>query len=234
MSVTYKSVKENMLTRIMDREWAPGETVPHEEDLARSYGCARATVNRALRELADAGLVERRRKAGTRVVQRETRGATFQIPLVRVEIEKTGRAYGYRLLRRSTVLSDSDLVGRFDTSEGNPILHLQCLHLADGEPYQLENRWIDLKTVPDAADEDFEIIGPNEWLLSAIPFTHAEHVFSAAMPNGDEREHLQLDSTDAVFIIERRTWLSGNPVTYVRLSHIGSSFRLHSQDTDLG
>ena len=41
--------------------------IPGEEALAREFGCARATVNRALRDLAEAGVLERRRKAGTRV-----------------------------------------------------------------------------------------------------------------------------------------------------------------------
>ena len=58
MGATYKSVKSDMLARITDREWAPGDLIPNEEDLARNYGCSRATVNRALRELAEAGLVE--------------------------------------------------------------------------------------------------------------------------------------------------------------------------------
>ena len=49
------------------RDWPPGALIPGEEALAQEFGVARATVNRALSELARAGVLERRRKAGTRV-----------------------------------------------------------------------------------------------------------------------------------------------------------------------
>ena len=43
--------------RIYTREWQPGQSIPNEADLAVEFRCARVTVNRALRTLADAGLL---------------------------------------------------------------------------------------------------------------------------------------------------------------------------------
>ncbi|MGP1253262.1 MAG: GntR family transcriptional regulator [Kiloniellales bacterium] len=43
--------------------------LPSEQELSREFGVSRITVSRSIRELAEAGLVERRRGAGTRVVQ---------------------------------------------------------------------------------------------------------------------------------------------------------------------
>ena len=54
------------------------------------YGAARATVSRAMRELADDGIVERRRKTGTRVRLSPIRQARFGIPVVKTEIEEAG------------------------------------------------------------------------------------------------------------------------------------------------
>ena len=62
--------------------------MPGEVDLAEEFGCARATVNRAMRELADEGFIDRKRKAGTRIKSSPTRHAKFAIPLIRDEIEK--------------------------------------------------------------------------------------------------------------------------------------------------
>jgi DNA-binding GntR family transcriptional regulator len=55
VKATYKDVKSDILSKITKGEWAPGSLVPNEVDLAATYGCARATVNRAMRELADDG-----------------------------------------------------------------------------------------------------------------------------------------------------------------------------------
>ena len=91
MKVTYRDVKTDILSKITKGEWPLGSLVPNEVDLAETYGCARATVNRAMRELADEGFIERRRKAGTRVRMAPVRQARFDIPLVRAEIERVAR-----------------------------------------------------------------------------------------------------------------------------------------------
>lgn len=231
MSATYKSVKASILQRITDQEWAPGALIPNEVDIAEAHGCSRATVNRALRELAEAGLLERRRKAGTRVVRRSSRGAVFRIPIVRHEIEGSGRRYGCALLHRSELVSDSDLAGRLEVPRNTPVLHVRCLHLANREPFQLENRWINLDAVPSAREVDFETVSPNEWLVTQIPYSRSEHVFSAAVASGDERDRLRLRPEEPVFVIERRTWLGAKPITYVRLSHL-SSYRMISRDDE--
>ena len=98
---TWQGVQEEVRRRIRSREWKPGELIPTETDLACELGCARTTVNRALRELAEAGLIERRRKSGTRVARHPTGRAVIEIPLIRREVEATGARYGYALLSRA-------------------------------------------------------------------------------------------------------------------------------------
>ena len=62
---TWQDVQREVLGRIQNRVWKPGDIIPNEVDLAKEFGCARATVNRALQAVADSGLLDRRRKAGT-------------------------------------------------------------------------------------------------------------------------------------------------------------------------
>ena len=62
--------------RIYTREWEPGQSIPNEADLAIELGCARFTVNRALRTLAEVGLIDLRRRGGTRVALHPVRKAT--------------------------------------------------------------------------------------------------------------------------------------------------------------
>ena len=96
---TYREIKADILRRITQGEWKPGSLVPNESDLAEHYGAARATVNRAMRELAEDGLIERKRKAGTRVRLSPLRQAKFDIPIVRQQIEEQGSTYRYALVQ---------------------------------------------------------------------------------------------------------------------------------------
>ena len=98
---SFRDIKADIIRRISGEEWTPGSRIPNEIDLARSYGTARATVNRAMAELVDDGIVERRRKAGTFVRDVPLRQVRLSIPIVRSEIEQNGASYRYVLLQSS-------------------------------------------------------------------------------------------------------------------------------------
>lgn len=227
---SYKDIQNILLERITGGEWPPGALVPAEADLAREFGCTRVTVNRAMRALAETGLVERRRKAGTRVVKRQSRNAVFEIHLVRDEIEQRGGRYKYLLISREEAVPPQKVRAEMGLTGKVRALHVVSLHFADGVPYQIEDRWIDLQVVPAARGETFEAVSPNEWLLREVPYTSAEHVFRAALPSAGEGELLDLPRGSPVFLIERTTWLAGEVVTHVRLVHPADSFRLVTRD----
>jgi GntR family histidine utilization transcriptional repressor len=215
---TFRDVKAEILTRITGRVWGPGTLLPGEVELAAEFGVARATVNRAMRELTEEGLLERRRKAGTRVRPSPLRAARFEIPLVRAEIEATGAAYGYRRLSRSVGAAPGWLAARLAPGPGGRVLHVTCLHLANGRPYQHEDRWINLAALPEAEAEVFAESGPNEWLIRAVPFSEVEISFLAAAAGGEAAAALEMNEGEPVFAVERTTWWQGRAITHVRLS----------------
>jgi GntR family transcriptional regulator, arabinose operon transcriptional repressor len=56
---------------IRQGRWQPGERVPSEAELVERFGVSRITVSRAMRDLKQAGLVERRPGSGTYVAERK-------------------------------------------------------------------------------------------------------------------------------------------------------------------
>lgn len=216
---SWRDIREELMRRIAVREWGPGADIPGEETLAAEFGASRATVNRAMQDLASRGLVERKRRAGSRVAANPVREARFVIPLVREEVEKRGAQYGYSLLSRETVPAPEIVRARLQVPRGARFLHLRCLHLADRRPWQCEDRWICLDAVPSARTADFETIGPNEWLVANAPFSNAEYAFFADAASPDEAAALGLAAGTPVFVGERLTWLGDVPVTLVRMVH---------------
>jgi DNA-binding GntR family transcriptional regulator len=53
-----RRVEDDLRRRCSADEWEPGERLPAVAELAEHYGVARNTVMKALRRLADDGLVE--------------------------------------------------------------------------------------------------------------------------------------------------------------------------------
>ncbi len=216
--VSFRDVKAEIRRRIATREWGPGALVPGEVELADDFGCARATVNRAMRELTEEGLLERKRKVGTRVRSAPIRQARFEIPLVRSEIEAAGARYRYVLLSREVAPAPDWLRARLELAEGTDALHVVCLHSADGAPYQHEDRWINLAALPAAALADFAAGGPSEWLVAAAPYSEVEISFLARAASVGVAGALGMEAGEPVFAIERTTWWEGAALTHVCLS----------------
>lgn len=212
----WQSVQAEVLRRIHARIWAPGEMIPNEQELAQEFGCARATVNRALQSLSEAGLLERRRKAGTRVALHPVRKAKLDIPILRQEIEGLGRSYGYRAILRELCAPPDHLHKQMRAGEGDLFLRLKSVQTADGAPFVYEDRWVNLDTVPGAKEADFSAISANEWLVTHAPFTHGEISFSAVNADQETARHLDIEAEKAIFLIERMTWDSARAITAVR------------------
>jgi len=218
--ITWQSIQDEVLRRIDERIWKPGEYIPHEAKLAEEFGCARTTVSRALRNLAEQGLLNRKRKAGTRVAIHPVRKAQLGIPIIRHEIEASGREYFYTLLSRKKQRPPVPIQARMRMKTRQAQLHVVGLHLADGIPYVHEDRWISLDSVPDAGMQEFTMLSPNEWLIQNIPFETGEITLSAVIASPEIADALQCHPEESVMVMDRVTRHEDEILTYVRLTFV--------------
>ncbi len=214
----WEDIRDRVRDRIRAREWAPGALIPGEEALAAEYGVARATVTRAVQALAEQGLVERRKRAGTRVAELPARRARLEIPVIRREVEARGCAYSFRLLAMAPGPMPAAVAGRLGLPPGHPGLELETLHLADGQPHAQEARWLNPAALPPLPD--FTAISANEWLVATVPVDAGEVVFLAEGAGEAAATALGLAPGTPVLVTERTTLGTRGPVTFVRLSHL--------------
>jgi GntR family histidine utilization transcriptional repressor len=165
-------------------------------------------------------VVERRRKSGTRVALHPVGRAVIEIPVIRREIEGNGQRYGYALLSRDLGAPPPRVAYALGLDEASPTLHLTAIHLADGAPYVLEDRWINLAAVPQAETHDFTMKSANEWLLETVPVARGELAISAQPCGAEEARALDLPEATPLLTLERSTWGPQAPVTFVRLWHM--------------
>ncbi len=216
-AVGWQQIREALRRRIRDREWLPGATIPSEVELAREFGVARATMHRALRELAEAGTVVRRRRVGTRVAMHPVRQARFGIPLLRREIEETGAVYGYRLVSRAVRVPPAAVSDALHIPHRAVLTRIRALHSADDRPFVLEDRWVHARRVPGFAAADLTTISANEWLLAHVPVTTGEMTLTAERAGAVVARLLACRPSDPVVTVRRVTWREGAGITQVRL-----------------
>lgn len=212
--------------RIRSGEWRPGFRIPYEHELVAEYGCARATVSKALEALMRAGLIERRRKAGSFVAHPHVQTPVLDIPDIGSVIAARGDSYRYELRERrirKAHASDEDeaLLG----ARGS-VLALVGVHFAAGEPFGCEARVINLDVVPEARHVDFTSLAPGSWLLGHVPWSDARHRISAVAADTLVADALAVSEGDACLQIERWTWRMGAGVTFVRQTYPGDRYDL--------
>ena len=212
-----EAIKREIIRRINERVWQPGEMIPGELELAREFGCARTTVNRALQEVANRGLVNRRRKAGTRVALNPVRRATLEIPIVREEVERTGAVYRHQLLHSSREHPLTAKRREWTPGSRRKMLHVQAQHLANAKPWAYEDRWINVAEVPAILDVDLNGISANEWLVQNAPYMRGDIAISAATAEAAVAAALALPVQSALLRLDRQTWSGHSLITSVAM-----------------
>lgn len=227
---TWQTIEAEVLRRIRTRTWKPGEPIPKETDLAQEFGCARTTVNRALRKLAQDGFLERKRRLGTRVALHPVGKTVLEVSIIRQEIEEKNGTYGYRLVQSKVAQPPNTVNFGLGLKDGARALNLQAVHLMDGLPYAIEDRWVCLDVADDLLTVDFSKHSANEWLLENVPYTKAQLAISSVQAGKLQQEYLNADAATPLLQLDRSTWNGDQPVTFVSLWY-HSGYRLISQSS---
>lgn len=224
------SLHQRIMTEIEDKilsgEWPPGYRIPFEHELTAQYKCSRMTVNKVLTQLAHAGLIERRRRAGSFVTRPHSQSAILQIQELESEVQALGLAYGHEIVKRRKRRGTREDRECFGLEEVGAVLHLDCRHFAGRRPFCLEERLINLAAVPEAENEEFSEIPPGSWLVRRVPWTTAEHRIRATGADRSMAALLRIPEATPCLVVERRTWSAEQPVTFVRLTYPGDAHEL--------
>ncbi|MEP4432420.1 MAG: GntR family transcriptional regulator, partial [Hyphomicrobiales bacterium] len=219
----YAQVKSQLLQRLIDKIWIPGEALPSEQQLANELGVSQGTVRKALDELTDENIVVRRQGRGTFVAEHTQERALFQYFMLSPDEGAKGEDH----FPQSQVL---DLTGGSGTHRERAALNLA----ANDHVWRLErNRSVNGSpliaekiVVPKALFERLDTIKPlpnNVYALFDQSFgqsiVRAEERLKAVGANEAVAKRLGCTPETPVLKIDRIAYaMSGKPVEW-RVSH---------------
>ena len=225
----YQKVKTYLLGQIDQGLWPVNHRLPSEHELVAQFKVSRMTVNRALRELAEQGRIVRVAGVGSFVAADKPQSTLLQIANLANEIRQRGHDYRCKVLTVERVSATVEVAAALDMRTGESVFHAVCVHLEDGLPVQLEDRYVNPRVVPQFAQQDFTLLQPSEFLVRNVPFDQVEHVVDAVLPTPEQAQLLEMDPAQPCLLLTRRTWSRGVPVTMVRCLHPSSRYRLGSR-----
>ncbi|WP_022705927.1 GntR family transcriptional regulator [Paracoccus sp. PARArs4] len=213
---SWQSIREHVLDRIRSGEWAPGDLIPTEQELAQQMGCARATVNRALRELAESGIVQRRRKVGTRVAATPVRRMTLRMPLIRDEVEAMRAAYRYEMTGCEHRVATPRAAAALCHGMPEELVMVRTRHLADDKPHCCEAVWLHPGHLDLPDPQHFGDEAPHDWLNRSHAVTQTRFAILSEGASGSCAVNLGLPDGTPVLAIERTSLVDGVPVSFAR------------------
>ncbi|MBV8603569.1 MAG: histidine utilization repressor [Pelomonas sp.] len=222
----YFKVKTHLREGIAAGRWRAGERLPSESELVAEFGLSRMTVNRALRELEQDGLVERVQGVGSFVAELGRVASTLTVRDIQEEIAARGHRHEARLLELGSLRADAAQAATFGLARGATLFHSVIVHLENGRAIQCEDRLVNPAVAPDYLKQDFTRTTPTHYLLEVAPLSEARYTIEAQLPNEAEAEWLGIGRRTPCLVVTRRTASRGQAVTWVRLTHPGPVYSI--------
>jgi GntR family histidine utilization transcriptional repressor len=225
----YEQVKEWIRGHIASGQWRPGDPVPSEAALMQKFGVSRMTVNRALRELAGEGLVDRVQGSGTRVAQLHLVSSRLTIRDIHEEVAERGHIHTARVLRAAREKAKAGLAKAMGLRTGATVFHTILIHMENGVPIQYEDRYVNPAAAPEYMDTDFTQTSPTLHLLRHAPLTEASYSIEACLPTPEEAKQLGIKRGEPCLVMRRRTVSGANVASVARLVYPGTRYSFAGQ-----
>ena len=222
----HEQIRRDLEGAILSGKLSAGSRLPTEQELMLRYGCARMTVSKALGVLVAAGLVDRRKRAGSFVARPKVHSMVLDIPDLEQEVRARGQSYRFELLHRAVLPPDPASAEELQLAGQGELLRIEGVHFADDEPLAHEARLVSLAAVPNMASDTAASRAPGAWLLRHVPWTEAETRIAAVGADRSVAQRLCLPIGAPCLFVERRTWRGSEGITLVRQHFNASQYDL--------
>lgn len=222
----YEKVKGHILHKIDSGAWKAAQKIPSENTLIVELGVSKMTVNRALRELADAGYINRVVGVGSFVAESKIHVHPLEVRNIAEDIRSRGHTHTCEVVLLAQERANARLAANLGIAAGAPVYHSIIVHFDNSVAIQLEDRYVNPKVAPDYLEVDFRDLTPNEYLTKTAPLQEVEHVVEAILPPTPVADLLNMSADQPCLLISRRTWTGEDVASGARLYHPGNLYRL--------
>ena len=209
----------------------PGTPLPGEMLIKKRLKVARGTVTQAIDELVAKGLIYRVERSGTYVAERKLR-QPGTLTSFSEDMRAQGMTPGSIVLDQELVTASLIIARQLEVEPGTPVVHLQRVRTADGEPMALERSHLPAPRFPGLEEVDltdtslYETLG-RRW---GVQVASAEQWFSAIRPTDAEATQLGVSPDQPALLFQRVTRdPAGRVIEFARSLYRGDRYEVHTQ-----
>lgn len=137
----YQRLRDEIVSRIAEGQWQPGDAIPTEQELATTFSMAVGTVRKAVDLLVTEGMLERHQGRGTFVRRPSFDGSLFRF--FRFQSRSGERRIPQsQILKRSVVEASATVAATLQIKPGDSVIQMGRLRLIEGVPVLSEDIWL--------------------------------------------------------------------------------------------
>ena len=221
----YSQIKQQILQRISEGALKLGDPLPSETEICTELNISRPTVRQAMGDLVAEGYLSRMKGKGTFVSQPKIEGGFFQkLQSFDEEMQQKGLVPSTKVLSLAQIEGNAPLCEKLQLPEGAPLVFLERLRFANGEPIVWVETYLPYERFPKLLRVDFEChslyrelkqtyLTPVERVVREIEATNASY---------HEAELLNIKPNAAICFVTTVSYdFSNKPVEYSRAHYRG-------------
>lgn len=200
-SPKYLEIQNLLLQRIKNGDYQEGQLIPKEVDLAEQLNVSRPTVRHAIRNLVQAGYLERRKKRGTIVTQTKIKQQfTHVIESYNTEIQNNGLVAKTQVMNFSTEKASDEVAEALTIKPNTEVYKLVRLRSADNKPVVFVVTYLPIAQLPDLQKIDFTHHSLYSELAQAgLEITHVSRKIEVHPATEEEAQLLETDIKAPIF-----------------------------------
>jgi GntR family transcriptional regulator len=209
----YYQIEQAILDQIQQKLIKPGMQLPSEAELAQQYQVSRITAKRALDDLVKQGWAYRQQGRGTFAAQTRIRDISG-FGSFSEDIKARGLVPGANVLQFTEIKPEPDVRERLRLDEGERVILLKRLRLANDEPVAVETAFLPGRFFPGLVNENLT----NKSLYSILTEkyqivpTWADAEIEAREATKEEASLLKLGGKKSVLVARRVTFAANYDV----------------------
>ncbi|GAB6099686.1 phosphonate metabolism transcriptional regulator PhnF [Halanaerocella petrolearia] len=137
----YYQLEKLIREKVRRKEYKPGEKIPSERDLSKLFNLSRMTVRKALENLVNEGVLERRERQGTFVSENSVKDFPGLIG-VKEHIRSQGKKPSYKIINKELIKPKQKIIDRLNLNAEEKVILIERVILADEKAVGFEQSYI--------------------------------------------------------------------------------------------
>jgi GntR family transcriptional regulator len=227
----YTRIQEYIAELVLSGQLAPDSKIQSERDFSEDLGVSRMTVRRAITELVNEGLLERKHGSGTYVARPKLTYEAGELANYAGAMQKRNIATTSQLLEFGQVAASKRLAEFLGLQIGDPVYRVSILRLANRVPVVLERVFVSCTRCPGLEEWNLEKSSIHDLLTDAYHVTpgRISQTVEAVVASDTVAQQLRVEDGFPLLMLSRITFgTSHEPLVFSQDFLRGDYARIHA------